>query len=69
MLVIGSTETNGGLFTLVTHINTHKHGAVGDFLTELHAPEITTEFGVHLTDDVKENAVIVLLNRTVSHKL
>jgi hypothetical protein len=35
----------------------------------LHAPEITTKFGVHLTDDVKENAVIVLLDSAVSNEL
>jgi len=69
VLIVGSTEANGRLLALVTDIDTDKHGAVRDFLTELHAPEITTEFSVHLTDDVKENAVVVLLNSTVSDKL
>jgi len=53
----------------VAHINTHKHGLFGNFWPELHAPQVTAEFGVHLADDVEEDPVIVLLNGAVSHKL
>lgn len=53
----------------MANINAHKHGGVRNFRTELHTPEITAKFGVHLTNNIKENTVIVLLNCAVSHKL
>jgi len=67
--VISRAETNCRLLALVANVDTHKHGLVGDFWSELHAPEITTEFGVHLTDDVQEDAIIVLLNGAIGNKL
>lgn len=53
----------------MANVNTHKHGLIGDFWSELHAPEITTEFGVHLTNDIQEDAIIVLLDGAVGNKL
>lgn len=50
-------------------INAYKHSLGGDLLAKVHAPEITTDFGVHLTDDVEEDAVIVLHNGAVGNKL
>lgn len=53
----------------MAHINAHKHGGVRDFRAELHTPEITAKLGVHLTNNIKENTVIVLSNCAVSHEL
>ena len=53
----------------MTNIYAHQHGLVGDFRTELHSPEITAELGIHLADDVKEDAVVVLSNRAVCNEL
>jgi len=50
-------------------INTNEHGLVGDLRSEGHAPQVTTDLGIHLSDDVHENAVVVLGDSAVSHKL
>ena len=67
--VVGSAETNGTLLTLVTHINSDEHGLIWNFLAEGHPPEVTTEFGVHLPDDIKEDTVVVFNNSSIRHKL
>ena len=53
----------------MANINAHKHGSIRDFRAELHTPEITAKFGVHLTNNIEENTVIVLRNCAVSHEL
>lgn len=53
----------------MTYINTYKHSFIGDFRTETHTPKIAANFGVHLTDDVHENAVVVFGDRSVCNKL
>lgn len=67
--VVRSAETDGTLLTLVADINADQHGLVRDLLAELHAPEITAELGVHLTDDVEEDTVIVALDGAVGDEL
>mmetsp|Transcript_24537 Transcript_24537/g.17253 ORF Transcript_24537/g.17253 Transcript_24537/m.17253 type:complete len:245 (-) Transcript_24537:1711-2445(-) len=67
--VVSGTETNGTLSTFVTDINAYKHSFGGDLLAKVHAPKVTTDFGVHLTDNVEEDAVIVLHNGAVGNKL
>ena len=51
----------------MTDVNTNQHGLVGNFWSELHTPQVTAELGVHLTDNVQENAVVVLLDGAVGH--
>jgi hypothetical protein len=53
----------------MTYIDTYKHSCLGDFRTETHTPEITANFGIHLTDDVHENSVVVLCNSSVCNEL
>jgi hypothetical protein len=53
----------------MTDINADKHGGVRNFWAELHTPQISAKLGVHLTNNVKENTVIVLLNGAVSDEL
>jgi len=67
--VVRGTEANRRLFTLVADVNAHKHGLLGDLRAEGHTPEVTTEFGIHLADDVEEDSVIILGNRAVGDEL
>ena len=67
--VVSGAKTDSTLFTLVTHINTNKHGLVRDFRTKLHTPKVTTKLSVHLSYDVQEDTVVVLGNRSVSNEL
>ena len=53
----------------MTDINTYKHSLLRDLITERHTPEVTTEFGIHLADDVEEDSVVVLGNSAVSYEL
>lgn len=69
MWVISSTETDCTLFALVAHINSNQHGLIGDFLAKRHSPKISSEFGVHLSDDIQEDTVIILLDCAVGNKL
>jgi len=67
--VIGSTETDRTLSAFVTNINTNKHGLGRDLLAEVHAPKVTSDLSVHLTNDVEEDAIVVLDDGTVGNKL
>lgn len=67
--VVCGTETDGRLFAFMADINADKHGLVGYFFTELHAPEITTELSVHLPNDIQEDTVVILSNSSVRHEL
>lgn len=53
----------------MAHIDTNKHGSLGDLRAKAHTPQISTDLGVHLTDDIHENTVIVLGDGSVGHKL
>jgi hypothetical protein len=61
-LIVCSYETNDALLALVANIDTHKHGLVGNFLAEVHSPEITTEFGVDLSHDVEIDTIVVTVD-------
>lgn len=67
--VVGRTEADGRLLALMTDINTDEHGLVRDLGSERHTPEITAKFGVHLSDDIQEDTIIVLGNSAVGDKL
>ena len=67
--VVGGTETNRRLLSFMAHIDTDQHGLGRNLISEGHAPEVTAELGVHLTDDVQEDTVIILGNSAVSHEL
>jgi len=67
--IVGGTEADGTLFSLMAHIDTHKHGSLGNLRAEAHAPQISTDLGVHLTDDIHENTVIVFSDGSVGNEL
>ena len=69
MWVISGTEPDCALFPLMAHIDSDQHGLIGDFLAKPHSPKISSEFGVHLSDDIQEDTVIILLNGAVGDKL
>ena len=50
-------------------VDTNQHGLIRDLRAKLHAPKVTAKFGVHLTDDVKEDSVVVFSNCAVSDEL
>ena len=53
----------------MANVDAHEHGLLGNLVAERHAPQVTTELGVHLADDVQEYAVVVLGNGPVCHEL
>ena len=67
--IVRGTEADRRLLALVADINTDEHGLLADFLAEGHAPEVTAKLGVHLTDDVEEDTVVVLRDGAVGHEL
>jgi len=67
--VVCGTEANRRLLALVANVDTHEHGLVADLGSKRHAPQVAAELSVHLSDNVKEDAVIVLGDRAVSHEL
>lgn len=60
MFVIGSTETDNRLLSLVTNVDSDKHSLSTDLFAKAHSPEVTTKLGVDLSDDVDKDTVIVL---------
>lgn len=40
-----------------------------NFIAKGHAPEVTSEFRVHLADDIEEDTVIVFLNGAIGDEL
>jgi hypothetical protein len=38
VLIVGGTESNDALLTLVTDINSNQHGFLGDFTSEVKSP-------------------------------
>ena len=67
--VVSSAESDRTLSAFVTNINTNKHGFGRDLFAEVHAPQVTSDFSVHLTNDVEEDAVVVLDDGAVGNKL
>lgn len=69
VLVVGSNEPNDTLTALVAHIDTNQHGRFRDFLRELHSPEISSKFGVDLSEEVHVDSEVVLVDGSVLNKL
>ena len=69
ILIICSNETNNGLFSLVANIDTNKHGLVGDLSSEVHSPEITSQFGIDLSHNVQVDTIIVTVDGFGSDEL
>lgn len=67
--VVGGTESNGTLLSFMAHIDTHEHSSLGDLRAEAHTPQVTTDLGIHLADDVHEDTVIVLGDGSVGNEL
>jgi len=67
--IVSGTESNGTLLSLMAHIDTHKHGSLGDLRAEAHAPQVSTDLGIHLSDDVHEDTVVILGDGSVGNEL
>lgn len=63
MLIIGGAEANDALLALVADVDTDEHGLSRDLSAKVEAPEVTTELGVDLPEDVDVDPVVVLLDR------
>ena len=50
-------------------VDTHEHSLLTDLVAEGHAPEVTTELGVHLTNDIEEDTVIIFGDSPVGDEL
>ena len=62
MLIIGGAEANDALLALVADVDTDEHGLSRDLSAKVEAPEVTTELGVDLPEDVDVDPVVVLLD-------
>lgn len=67
--VVRGTEANDGLLTLVTDIDSHEHSFLRDVFVEVHTPQVSTKLGVDLSENIDEDAVVVLHNGLSSHEL
>lgn len=67
--IVCGDETDNTLLTLVANVDTNKHGLGRNILAEAHSPEIATELGIDLTDDVEEDSVVVSSNGLAGHEL
>lgn len=60
--IVSGNETDDRLFSLVANVDTNKHSFIGDLCTEVHSPEITSQFGIDLSHNVQIDAVIVTVD-------
>lgn len=67
--VIACTEADDGLLALVADVEAYQHGLWLDLVAELHSPEISAPLCVHLSDNIGENAVVLLFDCAVGDKL
>lgn len=67
--IISGTESNGRLLTLMANINTNQHSGLGDLRAKAHAPQVTTDLSIHLTDNVHEDTIVVFGDGSVGYKL
>lgn len=67
--IISGTESNGRLLTLMANINTNQHSFLGDLRAKAHAPQVTTDLSIHLTDNVHEDTIVVFGDGSVGYKL
>jgi hypothetical protein len=67
--IISGTESNGRLLTLMANINTNQHSFLGDLGAKAHAPQVTTDLSIHLTDNVHEDTIVVFGDGSVGYKL
>jgi hypothetical protein len=67
--VIGSNETDQTLFAFMADVNSNQHGFLWDFSSEVHSPEVTTEFGIDLSEDVHVDSIVVFVDNLGLNKL
>lgn len=67
--IISGTESNGRLLTLMANINTNQHSFLRDLRAKAHAPQVTTDLSIHLTDNVHEDTIVVFGDGSVGYKL
>ena len=53
----------------MANIDANEHSLLRNFIAEGHAPEVTSEFRVHLANNVKEDSVIVLHDGAIGDEL
>jgi len=69
VLIVGGAETDDALSSLVTNVDTDEHGLPGDLLAEVQAPEVSTELGVDLSENVDVYSIIVLADGLAGDEL
>jgi hypothetical protein len=69
VLVVRGAKTNDALLAFVANINADQHGFSRYFCPEVEPPEVATELGVDLTQNVDVDSVIVLLNGLARNEL
>lgn len=53
----------------MANINTNQHSFLRDLRAKAHAPQVTTDLSIHLTDNVHEDTIVVFGDGSVGYKL
>ena len=69
MLIVGGTESNDTLLSLVAHIDTYKHGLLRDLRPKVETPQVTSKLGIDLSQDVDIDSIVVLLDGLARNEL
>lgn len=67
--VDGSTEANNGLLALMAYIDSNEHSVWRNFLGEFQVVEVSTELGVHLSQNVGGNRQVSFLDDSRANNL
>ena len=62
VFVVSRTETNDTLLALVAYIDSYKHCLLGNLRAKVKSPEISSELGVDLSQNVDIDSVVVFLD-------
>lgn len=62
VLVVGGTETDDRLLSLVAHIDADQHRLLRDLGTEVKAPQVAAKLGVDLAQYIDVDAIVILLD-------
>jgi hypothetical protein len=53
----------------MTYIDTNQHSFLGYLFAETHSPQISSEFGIYLSNDIHIDSVVVFLNDLTGNEL
>ena len=67
--IISGNETNDTLLALVADIDTHEHSFSGDLWAEAHAPQVTTELSIDLTDNIQVYVIFISVDSLARNEL